>query len=249
VKALHGTNEVNIKRILLHYSTDLLNSTTTTRVVEIPVSETSNVNVPPVMVSRPDNGTLELWVSVSSGAFPGPDEEPVQGFHLVKAVMTDPADPEFSEITLTDMGIVPYGFGSYNTGVGIYGSGFYFADLKNADATDKAVENRDPVYYLPFTASMRQNGTILNYSTLAAPGITADAGFTGFRKMWLARTASAQEFNAPVMSDAGPVHCRVNSTTLYYAMLGGTVSGANFPSPIVKGENDILRLLYEYSLT
>jgi hypothetical protein len=55
VKALHGTNEVNIKRILLHYSTDLLNSTTTTRVVEIPVSETSNVNVPPVMVSRPVN--------------------------------------------------------------------------------------------------------------------------------------------------------------------------------------------------
>jgi hypothetical protein len=36
---------------------------------------------------------------------------------------------------------------------------------------------------------------------------------------------------------------------MYYVTLSGVVSGANFPQPLTKGADDVLRLIYEYSLT
>jgi hypothetical protein len=246
--------------LTLYYCTNITGTTTVgsrTVVITLPEYVTPNIEYYPVMVSRPDKGTkgvLEIWVTVAQGTFEipqdGGDPTTETGCFVYKLTLETPVDPANSEIDEEIIGVLPYGIGQYaNTGVAYYMSGFYFADLQNDDAGRTDKETPEGVYYLPYVLYRDgSNYTHLNSSSWAY-GVKYDEDITEVKGDYLARSSSSQQFNAPVMTDAGVLYCRVNSTTMYYVTLSGVISGANLPTTLVKGENDILRLIYEYSLT
>jgi hypothetical protein len=243
--------------LLLYYNTNITGNTTVNSrsiVLTLPEYVTPNIGLNPVMVSRPDNGTLEIWVTVAQNTFtiPHAGEEPTTepGCFVYKLIVETPTDPANSEITEGIIGVIPYGIGGYsNSAVGYYVSGFYFADLQNDDAerTDKA--EPEGTYYFPYAHYRDASGSYSLVNSGWAAGILLSDDLSEVKGDYLARTSSAQQFNAPVMTDTGVLFCRVNSTTLYYVTLSGVISGANLPQTLTKGENDILRLIYEYTLT
>jgi hypothetical protein len=128
-------------------------------------------------------------------------------------------------------------------------SGFYYADLQNDDA--EKTDNAEPsgVYYLPITYHRTQAiASNLNSSSWAY-GIKTNEDLTETYGDYIARTGTASTIASPVFTDAGVLQCLVNSTTMYYVTLSGVVSGANFPQALTKKADDVLRLIYEYSLT
>jgi hypothetical protein len=82
-----------------------------------------------------------------------------------------------------------------------------------------------------------------------AMGLIANKTLTTISGFYPAKTAASAQVNMPVFTDSGVLFCRVNSTTMYYVTLSGVISGANLPQTLTKSENDILRLIYEYTLT
>jgi hypothetical protein len=214
--------------------------------------ETFNVAFYPIMVSRPDlgdNGKLELFVTTSYGTYTI-DDVPVTGCSVYKLTIENPTDPANSDVVVESMGVFPYGIGQYgNVAVAYYLSGFYFANLQNDDAGKTDNETPEGVYYLPYILYNDETGMSNLNTTAYAMGIIVDDEFTTVAGEYLARTSTSAQINMPVFTDSGVLFCRVNSTTLYYVTLSGVISGANLPQTLTKGENDILRLIYEYSLT
>jgi hypothetical protein len=250
--------EAHTYSLLLSYCTNITGSTAiNTRVLTFSIPEyvTACLSFYPVMVSRPDTAVLEIFVTAASGTFNVPtgeedETEPVTGCLVYKLTLSTPTDPANSEIITESLGILPYGIGQQaTTAVTQYVSGFYFADLQNDDSDKTDKETPEGVYYLPYV--QYHDGTTLfglNNSSWAM-GVAVSEDFTEIKGEYLARSSASQEFNAPVMTDTGILFCRVNSTTMYYVTLSGVISGATLPQTLVKRENDILRLMYEYTLT
>jgi hypothetical protein len=254
IKATRASSATNSVVIRLSYCTTLTGTTTvSTRdiTVDVPEGETYNSSVgAPVMVSRPDNGTLEIWLTVSVGAHVLEDESTVYGARVYKIVLATPTNPASSEYEVVEVGITPHIIGQYDsTAVGYYLSGFYFADLQNNDPEKTDNEEPEGVYYLPVTGHVTQAYTGWSSSSSFAYGIRANADLSVVYGDYFARASSSSTASLPVFSDAGVVYCYANSTTLYYAIVGGVVSGANLPQTIIKGADDVLRLIYEYTLT
>jgi hypothetical protein len=254
IKATFASTSSTSVTVRLSYCTSITgNTTVSTRDIEVAVPEgeayNSNTGVP-VMVSRPDNGTLEIWFTVSLGELIEPDEQTVYGARIYKLVVADPRNPATSDIETVAVGISPYAVGQYsNTAVGYYLSGFYYADLQNDDA--EKTDNAEPsgVYYLPITYYRTQTVNSSLNSSSWAHGIKTNEDLTEIYGDYIARTGTASAIASPVFTDAGVLQCLVNSTTMYYVTLSGVVSGANFPQTLTKGADDVLRLIYEYSLT
>jgi hypothetical protein len=259
LKAVQTSYDASSHVITLYYCTNITGTTTvSSRTITITAPEGVSVNTSfyPVMVSRPDlgdTGKLEIWVTTAQGTFTIGEEaeaEDVTGCYVYKLTVEDPTNPGSSDITEEFMGVSPYGIGQYNNNtVGYYLSGFYFADLQNDDASKTDKETPEPVYYLPYIYYRDDSVATHVNSSSWAMGIITDAELTEVSGEYLARTSTSQQANIPVFTDSGILFCRVNSTTMYYVTLSGVISGANLPQTLTKSENDILRLIYEYSLT
>ncbi|MDR2115382.1 MAG: hypothetical protein LBP87_03265 [Planctomycetaceae bacterium] len=260
VKAVYSALDATAKThtLLLYYNTDITGSTTvSSRTVTITLPEWATPNFPnnPIMVSRPDTGKLEIFATVAQGEFtiPAQDEgDPTTGTGCLvyKLTLETPTDPAASEITEEQIGIIPYGIAAYpGSGAIYYLSGFYFADLQNDDAGRTDKENPEGTYYLPYAYYRSATENLSLSDNNWAMGLILSDDLSTVKNHYLARTSSSQQFNAPVMTDSGVLYCRVNSTTMYYVTLSGVISGTNLPQTLTKGENDILRLIYEYTLT
>jgi hypothetical protein len=254
IKAIRASSTTSGIVVRLNYCTSITgNTTVSTRdiTVNVPEDETYNSSAgAPVMVSRPDNGTLEIWLTVSVGAHTLDDDSVVYGARVYKIVITTPTDPAASEYEIVDAGITPHVIGQYdNTAVGYYLSGFYFADLQNADAEKTDNEEPEGVYYLPAAGHVTQGYTGWSNNSGYAFGIKVNEDLSVVYGDYTARTSTASTAASPVFTDAGVLHCYVNSTTMYYVTLSGVVSGANLPQTLTKGADDVLRLIYEYTFT
>jgi hypothetical protein len=254
IKATRTSSTTTSVTIRLTYCINMIGSTTvSTRdiVVNIPDGETYSINAhDPVMVSRPDNGTLEIWFTISNGELIVDTETTIYGARIYKIVIDTPTDPASSGYEIVDVGIMPYVVGQYsNINVGYYLSGFYFADLQNNDAAKTDNEEPSGVYYLPVVGHVTQSYTGQYNNSSAAYGIKVNEDLTVVYGDYFARTGTASTIASPVFTDVGVLYCYVNSTTMYYVNLSGVVSGANLPQTLTKGADDVLRLIYEYSVT
>jgi hypothetical protein len=252
IKAIMASSTASEIVVRLSYCTSITgNTTVSTRdiTVSVPEGESYNTNYgAPVMVSRPDNGTLEIWLTVSAGAHTLPDESVVYGARVYKIVIAAPTNPAASEYEIEEVGIMPQIVGRYNNdNTGYYVSGFYFADLQNADAEKTDKEEPEGVYYLPIVGYSVQGSTMYYNTSTAAYGIAVSTDLTTVYRDYIARYSSSGSTLAPVFTDDGTLFCNVSSSGLYYYEIGGVVSGANLPQTLTKGANDILRLIYEYS--
>lgn len=103
-------------------------------------------------------------------------------------------------------------------------------------------------YYFPYRQLVLGDNTLAPVSDANYhPGVIVDdtMQLQGLRH-YLCRTDG--NFNAPVMTDAGVLYNRVNTTTMYYFQGTGVISGANFSEPFIKDENTVLELIYRYSM-
>jgi hypothetical protein len=243
IKAVVGERTPENIAVNFYYNTDILGTNgVDLRTINIPVTLDEGDTLitdtwQPVIVSRPDNGTLEIFKSISVNE---------NGVRHARITILDPTDPENSEITITDTmpQRIPYGIGFSGNTVGYYMSGFYFADQETPQ------ETRSPCYYFPVSHNVN-NGQIRTYyyNSTYNSGVYAKGDFTAFGARFPMKTASAEQFAAPVMTEKGILFCRVNSKTMYYAQVGHVVSGKNLSEPIIKNHNDVLRLIYEYSIS
>lgn len=188
---------------------------------------TGNATVTPVLVARPGLNKLEIFVTTSIG-----DHDGIKGAHVQKAVV-DIADMEEITHTISDMGITPYAISGCGTTVGQYYTGFF----------------HEGKYFLPFYYIVnKDNGTMSNQTdNNFQEGVVLSSDFKTVHNMTCYRTATNQFFAFVEAEEV--LQCFVNSTTNYYVMLSQVLSGTNLETPITKGANDILRVIYRYKLS
>jgi hypothetical protein len=186
---------------------------------------TVNTTVQPVLVARPDQNRLEVFVTLSTG-----DHGGETGANIQKAVV-DISDVNNLTYTITDLGVIPYAISNYGTTVAQYMTGLY----------------HEGKYYLPYYYIVDEGGilkTPTNSGYQEGAVLSADLktmhGIINFRH-------TNAIVNAPVVADE-VLQCQVNTATSPFVHLTRVVSGTNLDTPIMKGANDVLRIIYRYKL-
>jgi len=212
----------------LTYVTDWQNKTTA-KVLSIPFvarqGMTVDTTVLPVLVAKPGQNKLEMFVTMSTGSHNGEI-----GANIQKAVI-DVSNIDDIKYDIVDMGISPYAVSNYGTSVGQYYTGLL----------------HEGKYYLPYYYIIDESGKAINVSSAAyQEGAIFSSDLTVVHDIVNYRVAS-NTFNAFVISDE-LMQLQVNTATNYYANLTQVVSGTNLETPITKGANDVLRIIYRYKL-
>ncbi len=190
---------------------------------------TVNTAVQPVLVYRPAQNKLEIFVTLSTG-----DHDGTFGCNLQKAVVGNLDDPANLTVEIEDLGILPYAVSNWTSAsVGYYLTGFF----------------HDGKYYLPVYAVTDDFGKMTVTAEAAfQTGIVVSSDFSTVHNTVNFRTATASEVNAFVLTDGGVVQCRVNAPTIPYVHLSQVLSGSNLPQPVTKNVDDVLRIIYRYRL-
>ncbi len=191
---------------------------------------TVDTNVAPVMVMRPDLGTLEIFITLSIG-----DHGGTFGCHLQKAVVGHLDDPANLSVEIVDLGIKPYAISNWtSTAVGYYLTGFFHDDR----------------YYLPvYAVTDEYENTTVTAEADFQTGLVLSEDFSTVHNSVNFRTATANEVNAFVLTDGGVVQCRASAAGIPYVHLSQVLSGANLPQAVTKKVDDVLRIQYRYKLS
>lgn len=185
--------------------------------------------VVPVLVYRPDQNKLEVFVSMSVD-----DHDGEVGCNLQKAVIGNLDDPANLTVEIIDMGILPYVVSNWSTvTIGYFLTGFYFGGK----------------YYLPILGMTNDvGGLITTADSSFQTGVVVSSDFETIHNTINCRTSTASEVNAFVLTDGGVQQCRVNASTIPYVHMSQFLSGSNLPNPVTKAPDDVLRIIYRYRI-
>jgi hypothetical protein len=208
------------------------NSDGTTSTVDINISARDGMAVDttvlPVLVARPDQNKLEIFVTTSVGNHSG-----TMGAN-VKKVVVDISNIDSPLYETVDMGVIKYAISGFGTTVGQYMTGLYFGSK----------------YYLPYYYVVNEvDGSLVGAASANfQEGVVLSSDFATVYNIINYRSA-ANTFNCPVISDSNEViQMQVNLTTPYIVKVGQVVSGANLDAPVTKTASDVLRVIYKYKL-
>ena len=196
----------------------------------------------PITVFNPVTENLECFVSVSYGMFPGTPNK--YGINVKKVVFSDfppsanmAAIPNFVNITetVTDLGIWEYGPAAPAQYQGL---GFF----------DHLV-NR---YYLPcyVKANPTTGALITRGTTNFCPGYIFDNNWEIVGE-WIARSAGTGNVGGsivPMRTDRGLAYGLYDLATPYYPNITQVISGVVLAENYEKTSDNVLRLIYSYTL-
>jgi hypothetical protein len=232
----------------LYYSTTAHSSATVSDVsFEFPLDATigsldTGRGAMPILVMRPDTNELEIFASM---------EYDGEGCRLVKAVI--PLNAPTTAPTFVEMGQIPYIIGSQVAGTTTpyyYLTGYYDVQTQQ--------------YYLPITGKVDDQGAMTRIGSnslqlgviFRAPESSGDV-FTSesyvddflYSLALGASTSPGCQF-FPCRTDRGIefIAPSTQSSPLRYAINDTVWSGVNLPTPVVKGLQDIVRVMYTYQL-
>ena len=214
---------------------------------------TTAMTMHPTIVYRPDNNTIEAFVSVSHGMFSG-----TGGINLKKIVFSNlpsnrtaaanQAAMDAIVATVTDLGIKQISPAAPGQCRGL---GFY--------------DHLTQRYYLPCYAKANPvNGSLMTagYVGTAAegsfcPGYIFDNNMNIVGE-WIAASSGTNNAGGavvntgsfcPVRTDNGIAYCLYTAATPYYANITQVLSGMVLAEPFHKTGNNILRVIYSYTVT
>lgn len=186
----------------------------------------------PVLVGRPGENTLEIFVTTSVGNHDG-----AIGANVQKAIV-NVSDVSNITYTIEDMGVIPYIIGVQGTDRVTHNTGLYFEEK----------------YYLPYYGMVDPN---TGSAVVTAQNYYSEGGIfdedLNLVDLIPFRAGSAQYNSNPVIADAEEVlqfMCAYNSSNNHrgYMYFSSIVSGTNLDQTITKGPNDILRVIYRYTM-
>jgi hypothetical protein len=189
----------------------------------------------PVLVARPDNGTLEVFQTVSVGKF-----GETYGANVWKAVITLAEDGTPNATEFVDLGIIPYAVSNYTT----ISNGYYMVGTYH-----------DGKYCLPVHSIINGYGTeIVSAANNYQEGIEISEDFETVHRGILYRQADGQSV-AYIVGVSGEydeygefLPIQIALAQLYYVYWSQVFSGLVFDDPFVKTPSDVLCVVYKYSL-
>lgn len=183
----------------------------------------------PVLVAKPDENKVEIFLSVSHGI----NGDGV-GAHIKRAIV-DVSAPADITYTIEDCGIIPQvisGWGTANTQymTGTYYEGKYYL----------------PYYYIVTGGGVLSTIGVRSYQegvqcSLSEEGKITVEDIVNFR-------SENDVLNAFVIADELE-QMQVNTINNYFIVLSQVVSGTNLDRGYDKGANDVLRIRYRYRLS
>lgn len=227
-KATKTSASGNTYNVTLTYVPNWKNSTSA-KTLSIPFETregmTIDSTVLPVLVAKPEQNKLEVFVTLSTGNHNGEI-----GANIQKAVI-DVSNLDEIKYDIVDMGISPYTISNFGTTVGQYVTGLF----------------HEGKYYLPYYHIVNETGELTNVTnTSYQEGAVFSNDLSTVHNIISYRLAS-NTFNAPVICE-DIRQMQVNNSNNYYINATQVVSGTNLETPITKGANDVLRIIYRYKL-
>jgi hypothetical protein len=182
----------------------------------------------PVMVLRPDNGTLEVFQTTAiiseSGSY---------GANVHKAIVEINANGNLSLMDIEDMGVVPYTVSNYpaSSANGYYMTGTY----------------HDGKYTLPVHSHISSDGTeTITAANDYQEGIEIGEDFGTIHRNILFRVAAGQSFAYVVTEEDKVLPIEIALASLRYLYMSQVFSGLVLDEALTKRTSDVLSLVYRY---
>ena len=211
--------------------------------IVIPIEAgTTAMTYHPITLFNPVDNTIEAFVSVSRGAFPGNKF----GVNVKKIVFSNfpPNQTGANAIGMADIEYEIMDLGIWATAPAApamcQGLGFY----------DHEAEK----YYLPCFVNINPNtgAEIVRGDTTFCQGYIFDAIDMSVVGDWIARSTGSNTVGGsivPVRTDMGVTYCIYDLATPYYPNISQVISGVVLAEDYVKTSDNVLRLIYCYSLS
>jgi hypothetical protein len=220
-------------------------ATVVTRPIVFEVSPTTTYDhsFRPVLVARPDNGTLEVFLATGVGLFDDGDGNMKHGVEVKKAIISNIA----ASTLLANMTVAFETVGVFNEvptvttpmQTSAFSSGYY--DVETGQ------------YYLPCGVSVSETTGVVErmmsldteLSNGFCPGYIFDADWNIVDE-YLAFADNT--FLCPVKTDVGMAFCAPITTGMNYYIVGQVISGLVFEKDYIKTADNVLRLIYSITL-
>ena len=210
------------------------NSTTAeTKTIAFPrvTGTTYNTSCFPITIYRPDNDTIEIFMAVSCGTFTAG-----KGANIQKAIISNLSATNIEElvITIDDLGVknvVPSAKANQE------GIGFY-------DHTNQRYHLPCVIYVDPVTAEV-----VAKADSVLAPGYVFDSANWNIVGEYFAYSTTAGGAMTPIRTNDGVQEVLYTAATPYYPKISSVISGAVLSQDMVKTVDNVLRIIYSYTLS